>query len=227
MVFSWILVAMENFEKCTVAMLGGPCSQHVTGNTSRQNQPQSAINIYIYIYIYIYPVQKNITHDNYHIPLNKRPGNVALLLRCLLLCLLLCFRRDASPVFTLQWRHNERDGVSNHLHLDYLLKRLFRRRSKETSKLRVTDLCEGNPPVIGGFPSQRASIAENVSIRWRHHGQTLTAGAEQQWLKIACLFGCVGCKLSFDHRCGVKEAPIVNARGFSVTLVQTSTLPAE
>ena len=36
---------MENFEKCTVAMLGGPCSQHVTGNTSRQNQPQSAIMI--------------------------------------------------------------------------------------------------------------------------------------------------------------------------------------
>ena len=34
---------MENFEKCTVAMLGGSCSQHVTGNTSRQNQPQSAI----------------------------------------------------------------------------------------------------------------------------------------------------------------------------------------
>ena len=30
---------MENFEKCTAAMLGGPCSQHVTGNTSRQNQP--------------------------------------------------------------------------------------------------------------------------------------------------------------------------------------------
>ena len=39
---------MENFEKCTVAMLGGPCSQHVTGNTSRQNQPQSAIIINMY-----------------------------------------------------------------------------------------------------------------------------------------------------------------------------------
>ena len=38
-----ILVAMENFAKCTVAMLGGPCSQHVTGNTSRLYQPQSAI----------------------------------------------------------------------------------------------------------------------------------------------------------------------------------------
>ena len=37
---------MENFEKCTVAMLGGPCSQHVTGNTSRLNQPQSAIISY-------------------------------------------------------------------------------------------------------------------------------------------------------------------------------------
>ena len=34
---------MENFEKCTVAMLGGLCSQHVTGNTSWLNQPQSAI----------------------------------------------------------------------------------------------------------------------------------------------------------------------------------------
>ena len=34
---------MENFEKCTVAMLGGPCSQHVMGNTSWLNQPQSAI----------------------------------------------------------------------------------------------------------------------------------------------------------------------------------------
>ena len=34
---------MKNFEKCTVAMLGGSCLQHVTGNTSRENQPQSAI----------------------------------------------------------------------------------------------------------------------------------------------------------------------------------------
>ena len=26
----------------------------------------------------------------------------------------------------------------------------------------------GDSPVIGQFPAQRASIAENVSIRWRH-----------------------------------------------------------
>ena len=30
-------------------------------------------------------------------------------------------------------------------------------------------LCEGNSPVTGKFPSQRASNAENVSIWWRHH----------------------------------------------------------
>ena len=44
-----------------------------------------------------------------------------------------------------------------------------RRRSKKTSKLRVTGLCEGNSSVIGEFPAQRASNAENVSIWWRHH----------------------------------------------------------
>ena len=45
-----------------------------------------------------------------------------------------------------------------------------RRRSKKTSKLRVTGLCEGNSPVTGEFPAQRASNAENVSVWWRHHG---------------------------------------------------------
>ena len=31
-------------------------------------------------------------------------------------------------------------------------------------------LCEGNPPVTGGFPSQRASNAESVSMSWSPHG---------------------------------------------------------
>ena len=64
----------------------------------------------------------------------------------------------------LRLRHNERDGVSNYRRLDCLLNRLSSRRSKKTSKLRVTGLCEGNPPVTGGFPSQMA-VTENVSIR--------------------------------------------------------------
>ena len=72
---------------------------------------------------------------------------------------------------TLHWCHDERYGVSNHQRLDCLLNRLFRCRSKKTSKLRVTGLCEGNSPVNGEFPSQRASNAENDSISWRHHVQ--------------------------------------------------------
>ena len=61
------------------------------------------------------------------------------------------------------------DGVSNHQPYDCSLNRLFRRRSKKTSKLRVTGLCAGNSPVTGEFPAQRASNAENVSIWWLHH----------------------------------------------------------
>ena len=44
-----------------------------------------------------------------------------------------------------------------------------KRRSKKTSKLRVTGLCEGNTPVTGEFPAQRTSTAENASIWWCHH----------------------------------------------------------
>ena len=69
----------------------------------------------------------------------------------------------------LRWRHNGRDSVSNHQPHHCLLNRLFRRRSKKTSKLRVTGLCAWNWPGTGEFPAQKASNAENVSIWWRHH----------------------------------------------------------
>ena len=65
---------------------------------------------------------------------------------------------------SLQWRHNGHDGVPTHQHHDCLLNRLFRRRLKKTSKLRVTDICDGNSPVTGEFPAQMASDAETVSI---------------------------------------------------------------
>ena len=47
---------------------------------------------------------------------------------------------------TLQWRHNDHGSVSNHQPHGCLLNRLFRRRSKKTSKLRGTGLCVGNSP---------------------------------------------------------------------------------
>ena len=59
------------------------------------------------------------------------------------------------------------DGVSKHQPRDCLHNRLFKGRSKKTSKLRVTGQCAGNSPVTGEFPAQRASNAENVFIWWR------------------------------------------------------------
>ena len=62
-----------------------------------------------------------------------------------------CIMRFEKRVYwpnarSLHWRHNDHDGVSNHQPHGCLLNRLFRRRSKKTSKPRVTGLCVGNSP---------------------------------------------------------------------------------
>ena len=90
---------------------------------------------------------------------------------------------------SLQWRHNERDGVSNHQPHHCLLSRLFKRRSKETSKLRVNGLCDGNSPVTGEFPAPVNSphkwpvTRENVSIWWRHYDGTTPMSCV--WLSLS------------------------------------------
>ena len=48
--------------------------------------------------------------------------------------------------FSLHWHHNDHDGVSNYQPHGCLLNRSFGRRSKKTSKLRVTGLRAGNSP---------------------------------------------------------------------------------
>ena len=58
---------------------------------------------------------------------------------------------------SLQWRHNGRDGVSNHQPYECLLNRLFKRRSKKTSKRQW--------PLRG----ERVSKAENNSIWWQRN----------------------------------------------------------
>ena len=78
------------------------------------------------------------------------------------------------PRTALLWRHNGQAGVSNHQPHECLLNRPSMRRSKKTSKLRVTGLCAGNSPETGEFPAQMASNAENVSIWWRHHEGPVT-----------------------------------------------------
>ena len=64
---------------------------------------------------------------------------------------------------SLQWHHNGRDRVSNHRRFDCFLNRIFMRRPKKTSKLRVTGRWPVNSPYKG------ASNTENVPIWWRHH----------------------------------------------------------
>ena len=70
-------------------------------------------------------------------------------LRCIWRVVSLLVDIESSNLFayTLQWRHNRRDGVSNRQPHDCLLNRLIRRRSKKTSKLRVTGLGIHRGPV--------------------------------------------------------------------------------
>ena len=99
----------------------------------------------------------------------------------------------------LQWRHNGHDSVSNHQPHDCLLNRLFRRRSKKTSKIRVTGLCAGNSPGAGEFPAQMAGNAENVSIWWRHHAASLVAlYSITADIKVPLLWTCNNTHMSFS-----------------------------
>ena len=102
-------------------------------------------------------------------------------------------------VITLRWRHNGRVGVSNHQPNDCLLKRLFRRRSKKTSKLRVTGLCAGNSPVnsphkwpvtrkMFAFDEVIMDIPKHFVKKWRFQ------------VKWSNLGGNIG--LSYDYRWG-------------------------
>ena len=71
--------------------------------------------------------------------------------------------------FVIHYSDDEHDGISNHQPHDCLPNRLFMRRSKKASKLRVAGLCTGNLPVTGEFPAHMASNVGNVPISWRHH----------------------------------------------------------
>ena len=80
-----------------------------------------------------------------------------------------CILSHCPEHMPLWWRHNDRDGVLNHQSHETVYSR---RRSKKTSKFRDTGLFEGNSPVIGEFPAQRASDAENVFVMHEHNEHT-------------------------------------------------------
>ena len=140
---------MENFEKCTVSMLGGPCSQHVTGNTSRLNQPQSAIITY-QAWIKVKLCQK-ITLLNY-------PTRLLILLTNTTLYVYIVVIRsfDATMMITLY--------INTYTYI-------FIWASCQIRKIAVC-ACAGNAGNV--FPRRRLQRKSLVSDPGMHHGTCVT-----------------------------------------------------
>ena len=105
---------------------------------------------------------------------------------------------------TLQWRHNDHDGVSNHQPHGCLLNRLFRRRSKKTTKLRVTGLCVGNSPGPVNSPhkwpvTRKMFPFDDVIMSISMHTGNICE-VTQDTVKQ-----CIVSYLVFDHQDGVDE----------------------
>ena len=68
---------------------------------------------------------------------------------------------------------NGRHSVSNHQHFNSLFNRSFKLTQKKHKSSTLLTLCERNPLVTSGFPSQRASYSEFFSMSWRHKMQSV------------------------------------------------------
>ena len=90
-------------------------------------------------------------------------------------------RYDYDTLSSLQWSHNEHDGISNHWCLDCLLNRLFRHRSKKNIKaLRRWPLLGeftgwGNSPATSEFTHEGPvmwkmfSFDDVITLQWRYN----------------------------------------------------------
>ena len=76
------------------------------------------------------------------------------------------------------------------------LNRLFSRKSKKISTLRVTSFCMGNSAETGEFPAHKSGNAENISIWWRHHD--ITATSEILWNIVYPRYRHIGDALEFN-----------------------------
>ena len=83
---------------------------------------------------------------------------------------------------SLHWRHNDRDGVSNHQRLDSLLNPLSGRRSKKTSKPRVTGFL-----VTPSCPNE-AAMQKLVCNNQIFHYKAILIDTEQNFLQSRYFF---------------------------------------
>ena len=94
---------------------------------------------------------------------------------------------------SLQWRHQQCDGVSNHRHLDFFRDRFLQAQIKENIKaLRHWPLC-WELPVTGGFPHKRPVTRkmfplENVTMITRNWNNRRFYCLEEINLHIGDLF---------------------------------------
>ena len=89
------------------------------------------------------------------------------------------YSQTSELIYTsLQWRHNGRDGVSNHQRLDCFLSRLFRRRSKKHQSSASLAFVRGihrwpvNSPHKG--PVTRNMFPFDDVIMWSDHSRDCT-----------------------------------------------------
>ena len=110
----------------------------------------------------------------------RRNTHVVRILFCSAL-LWFSFRPFCTCPITLS--SHERRGVSKHRHLRSFSTFCLCAHQRKHRRSALLALCEGNPPVTGGFTSQRSSNAENVFISlrfqpsrffyWRWNNQTV------------------------------------------------------
>ena len=115
---------------------------------------------------------------------------------------------------TLHWRHNYHDGVSNHQPHGCLLNRLFSRKSKKTSKLRVTGLCAGNSPGPMNSPHKgpvtqkmfpfddvimEKSMDKKIHFRWLHGAAFITLSWNDPAIILSSCLISLGERFCFNH----------------------------
>ena len=106
-------------------------------------------------------------------------------------------------------------GFSKHWLFVYSL---FRLTSKETIKApHYWPLCVGNPLVTSGFPSQRASNADSISMPCHHHdkGSYQRTSAVYMWWKTLSVWG----QVCYKWHLLVFQKPLSEAPEFEVLVV--------
>ena len=81
---------------------------------------------------------------------------------------------------------HDRHGASNHRLLDGLFNNLFQASIKLKKNSAAIALYHGNQPMIGGFPSERASTTECASMPWRHHDDVMITLSLRHESELVC-----------------------------------------